>query len=176
MVDGLKKGIGKRQCTRDFKIDPINRKVRELIGMSRVSAKSPPLVEMWIGISIDEALRMKDSRLPWIKARWPLVEKGISRADCIAWMSDRGYPTPPRSACTFCPYHSDKEWLRLKPSDFVDSVAKEKELQRAYRSTTQIRGVPFFHASRKPLGNVSFSRDQPEIDQFNNECEGICGV
>jgi hypothetical protein len=176
MVDGLKKGIGKRQCTRDFKIDPINRKVRELLEMRRVPAKSPALVEMWIGISTDEALRMKDSRLPWIRARWPLIELGISRADCITWMTEQGHPTPPRSACTFCPYHSDKEWLRLSSADFADSVKKERELQMAYRNTTQIRGVPFFHASRKPLGEVMLSGGPQEVDQFNNDCEGMCGV
>ena len=52
-------GMLHRQCTQDFKILPIERKVRELIGLQK-GQRGPkePVVEQWIGISSDEAIRM----------------------------------------------------------------------------------------------------------------------
>jgi hypothetical protein len=38
----------------------------------------------------------------------------MRRSDCLDWMKDNGYSKPPRSACTFCPFHSMKEWRELK--------------------------------------------------------------
>src|SRR5690606_41930065 len=58
----------------------------------------------------------------------------LSRADCIAWMEKHGYPRPPRSACVYCPFHSDAEWLLLKrndPEGFAEAVEVERRLQSA---------------------------------------------
>ena len=47
---------------------PVRRKVRELLGLAkgqRVPAGTA--VELWLGISTDEAIRMKPSRGRWIR-------------------------------------------------------------------------------------------------------------
>lgn len=102
----------------------------------------------------------------------------MSRNDCLAWMERNGYPRPPRSACVFCPYHSDREWRRLQteePDEFERAVEFERKSQEAARRQEALRGVPYLHASLKPLGEIDFSNDaQPDL--FGNECEGICGV
>jgi hypothetical protein len=182
-VEGLTKGIGKRQCTRTFKVDVINAKVRELLGLRRVTKKHGVLADMWIGISADEADRMKPSQKPWIRARWPLLELGMTRADCFAWMTEHGYAEPPRSACTFCPFRDDDSWLALTPEEFADAVEKEKQLQAAYADASAMRSVPYFHDSRVPLSEVKLvagrpdpKRDQLTLFKFRNECEGMCGV
>src|SRR5580765_439703 len=95
-ADGSSSGMGRRQCTREFKIDPIIRKLRSLLERPRISSKET-LVEMWIGISTDEAMRMKPAREPWIAARWPLIERRLTRSDCLSWMERNGYPRPPKS-------------------------------------------------------------------------------
>ena len=176
MMDGLKKGLGMRQCTRDFKIDVITRQARALTGVKRVTKAHGVLVNMWIGISTDEAHRMKPNRQQWISTRWPLIDAGMSRTNCFEWMDRHGYPKPPRSACTYCPYHDDKSWLGLTDAEFADAVVKEKQLQAAYASTSEMRGVPYFHASRVPLDQVLFDPDDATGAAFGNECEGICGV
>src|ERR1019366_2930017 len=115
-ADG-KKGMGMRQCTRTYKIDPIRKKLREL--------RQREDVTQWIGISFDEAHRMKDSRDKWCANIWPLVDMRMTRQDCLRWMGDHHYPEPPRSACTMCPFHSDKEWARMKaetPEEFAEAV------------------------------------------------------
>lgn len=57
-------GMIRRQCTKDYKIVPIRRKVRDLLGLTRRRSPKMPVVEQWIGISLDEAIRMKPSCLP----------------------------------------------------------------------------------------------------------------
>ena len=68
--DGQDDGIGRRQCTDSYKIRPIRRKVRELLGLKkRQRVPAGTAVELWLGISTDEAIRMKPSRDRWITNR-----------------------------------------------------------------------------------------------------------
>lgn len=171
--NGNNVGIGSRQCTLTAKIEPINKKLRELRGKSNVV--------QWIGISRDEIWRMKPSRNKWCKNIWPLVDRGITRRDCIAWMKKRGYPTPPRSACVYCPYHSDAEWRRIKndePLEFERAALFEERLKSAYLSVAACQSSPFLHRSCVPLRNVDLSTEEErgQINMFNSECEGMCGV
>lgn len=167
-----------RQCTRDFKIDPITKAINAL---RRERGRVPAIV--WIGISLDEIGRAKEHRnAPRIKHRHPLLDLRLRRPDCLKWMAENGYPTPPRSACVFCPYHNNAEWRRLKqfePEDFARAVAFEKELQRANHGAS-LKGTPFLHRSLVPLDQVDLSTDvdrgQGLLNGFQNECEGMCGV
>lgn len=140
-----------------------------------------PLVIQWIGISLDEAQRMKPSRKPWIVHRWPLVDLGMKRHDCLRWMEKRAIPKPPRSACICCPFHSDAEWRRMRdkePVEFAKAVQFEKDLQKVKAETDNLRGVPFLHNSLKPLGEVDLSTDieRGQGEMFGNDCTGLCGV
>ena len=84
--DGQGDGIGRRQCTTNYKIRPIRRRIRELLGLRpRQRVPAGTTVELWLGISTDEAMRMKDSRDRWMTNRYPLIEAGISRSDCADW-------------------------------------------------------------------------------------------
>jgi hypothetical protein len=175
---GETEGILWRKCTRDFKVDVILKKIKELYAGS--------LGTQWIGISTDEAHRMKDSPVEWLENRYPLIDLGMSRADCLNWMKDQGYPEPPRSACYFCPYHSDREWVRLKteePEEFQKAVEWERRCQVAASENEVLRGIPYLHASRIPLEQVDFGRWRSQAKElkgqenmFGNECEGMCGV
>lgn len=142
--------------------------------------QSDALVIQWIGISIDEVYRMKPARHPWIKHRWPLIEKEMNRHDCLRWMEAKGYPRPPRSACVYCPFHSNAEWRRLRddePKEFARAIAFEKELQAVKAKTDNMGGVPFLHDSLTPLDKVDLTTDLDRGQMhFGNECEGMCGV
>lgn len=170
-----KRGILPRRCTRDFKIRPVMRKVKELAGVPRRN-RVGVYAKQWIGISMDEVIRMKPSREAWTESRWPLIELKMTRRDCLTWMKEHGYPEPPRSACSFCPYHSDDEWIRLRdrePEDFAAAVTFERDLQEANLKVKQAKGHPFLHDSRKPLSEVVFVPGKK--GHFGNECEGMCG-
>lgn len=166
-----------RGCTRDFKIIPVVRRIRQL--MRETGAAS---VVQWFGISRDEAHRVKPPTEKGFTGHWPLVDAGIRRADCFRWMEARGFPRPPRSACTFCPYHSDAEWHRLKteePADFEAAVTFEAQLQAAVAASSAPSargGALFLHRSLRPLDSIDFTPDDRQADMFGNECEGMCGV
>lgn len=176
----VKKGILTRKCTGDYKVAPINREIRKQLGLTNKRSPIEPVVTQWIGISTDEASRMKDSKDAWNKMRWPLIEKGMSRSDCIEWMFNHNYPKPPRSACVFCPFHSDSEWRRLKytePEEFNRAVQFERKLQNAQLNQDSLLGKPFLHASLKPLDEIDFDNNPRPFERlFGNECEGMCGV
>tara|TARA_R110002126_G_scaffold86086_11_gene207853 strand:- start:1312 stop:2148 length:837 start_codon:yes stop_codon:yes gene_type:complete len=175
-------GITGRACTFRFKIEPIQKAARRIGGIKR-GQKSFGVVQ-WIGISLDEVSRMKDSREPWIENRWPLIEMRMKRHDCLRWMEANGYPTPPRSACSYCPFHSDAEWRRLKaeePAEFAKAVKVERMLQAAHASVItpgKKVGTAFLHNSLLPLDQVDFSTEEEngQTSLFQNECEGMCGV
>ncbi len=162
------KGMAWRQCTAFWKIDMIQKEMKQYKDEG---------VMLWMGISTDEAHRQKDSLKPWIENRYPLIDMGISRNDCLDWMTAKGYPEPPRSACYFCPYHSDAEWIRLKrdePEDFARAIVFEKQLQASVSQTQSLDSEVFLHDSRMPLDQVKFTHEhQPNM--FGNECEGYCG-
>lgn len=165
-----------RSCTADYKIKPILKFLRNHCGIKR--GQKTPTVTSWIGISLDEQQRMKDSREKWAVNIFPLVEKRIDRAGCIRWMTDRGYPEPPKSACRYCPFHSDATWRNIKnnePEEFALAVAFEREVQRTKAETDNFESIPFFHKSRKPLDQVDFRSDVDKGQQllsFMDECEG----
>jgi hypothetical protein len=174
-----------RQCTKDFKIDVILREVRRIAGNEikewRRDKTLPIPVIQWIGISRDEIVRMKPSRVPYIKHMWPLIDMGFRRGKCLSWMAERGYPEPPRSACVYCPYHGDSEWRRLKneqPEDFEKAAKFEEAYQVSLSKIQRRTAVPFLHRSLVPLRQVDFSTDEDHGQQvmFGNECEGLCGV
>lgn len=180
-------GMLRRQCTQDFKIVPLDRKVRELIGLKK-GQRGPktPVVERWIGISVDEALRAKPSRLTFIKHRFPLLEQKMRRSACLKWCEERQFPVPPKSACTFCPYHDKAQWRDMKandPESWADAVAIDKLIRPGMPGPRRPQNQEWFvHSDRVPLDEVDLStpeeRGQGNLfgDAFVNECEGMCGV
>lgn len=158
-------GMGRRQCTKQFKLYPIRRKVRELLG-----GKTPRNgCEMWIGISRDEAHRMKPSTVRYIRNRWPLIEAEMSRAECQRRLDAWGVETP-RSACCGCPFLSDADWRdRRTQPEWNETVDHSRRLA----ATGQ-----FMHRSLLPIDQVDFTRwqDRNQPNLFGNECEGMCGV
>ena len=163
-------GIGKLSafCSRWWKADTIDVWILKVLGLKR------PQQVKWIGFSRDEQrriVRMQQGE-EWSKGliRFPLLEAGLTRRDCIKLVEDFGWPTPPRSACWMCPNHSDHEWRRIKaelPDEFQKAVELEREMQA-------VDPDAWLHHSCIPLDQVDFS--QPE-DLFSRPCDsGLCFV
>ncbi len=165
-----KKGMGRRQCTKEYKLTPIRRKVVELMGGKRPRGGC----EMLIGISTDEAARAKPSQLRYIVNTFPLLDRRMSRRDCVKWMECFDYPTAPRSACIGCPFRSDAEWRSLTDAEMIDAI----EVDAAIRHQPKFNCEQYAHRSLKPLSEVDFStaEERGQGNMFNNECEGMCGV
>jgi hypothetical protein len=176
MMPNGDRAMGRRQCTMEYKITPLTKKTRELMGLVPRQRAKEVLCEMLIGISTDEALRMKPSQEAWKLHRWPLIEKSMSRNDCLRWMERKGYPLPPKSSCIGCPFHNDDEWRSIRAD--TEAWADALEVDAAIRNQPKIKGQQFMHRSCVPLAEVDLSTaaDHGQVDMFNNECEGMCGV
>ena len=175
-----KGGMLRRQCTNEYKIQPITAKLRELVGLKKGERGGGEVrIVQHIGISLDEIQRMRDSHLKWVEHKFPLIEKRMTRHDCLMWMERKGYPSPPRSACVYCPYHSDSEWRRMKDED-KESWEEAKRVDALLRHG--VKGVTdalYLHRFLKPLGEVDFSTDEDKgqgVWDFNAECSGYCGT
>ena len=109
-------GIIRRQCTSEYKIEPIEKFMkRELLGIPKRGRIPAGAVEQWFGISRDELRRVRMSKDRWRVNAYPLcnlptdyLPKPMTRRDCLNWLAAH-YPnrTVPRSACIGCPFRSD---------------------------------------------------------------------
>lgn len=178
--DGTK-SVAARQCTNHYKIRPIHKKLREILKLENGRrAPKDKSVEMWMGISMDESHRVKESRDEWITNRYPLIDMGLTRAQLYKWFAEN-YPGRelPRSACVGCPYHTNMEWKWLKdndPKSFDDAVFIDKAIRNVPRLRGTLRGEGYLHRDRQDLDTVDFSKVEDYDDFMASECEGLCGV
>lgn len=168
-------GMARRQCTSEYKILPINREIRKLLGY-KPKERVKEIVHLWKGISTDEIQRVKPSRVNWQKAEHPLVDiLNMDRSACIAYVERLGLGTPSKSSCIGCPFHDDEMWREMKlhnRKEFEDAV----KIDKLVRNLPQFKGKAYLHRSGKPLDEVDFQENQMDIDMFLNECEGMCGI
>lgn len=177
--DGSSGRIMARSCTQDYKVAPIRREIKRLAAVKRNERSI--VACSWIGISLDEIQRAKPPRDKWLDHRWPLIEMRITRLGCLDWMKAKSYPEPPRSACTFCPFHSDKEWRHLKlndPDGFAEAVQFDHAIRHARDSESNLKSTPYVHRSLKPLDEVDLRNDEDhgQLLLWQDECTGMCGV
>lgn len=165
---GSERGMVNRQCTSEYKINPIRKEIKRRLGVKNGGEVKDP-VTLILGISLDEAIRMKESPLGWIRHDYPLVEKRMTRGDCERYLTDHGIAIPPKSACIGCPFRSDDAWKSLSPDEMANAV----ELDAKIRTRKGMDSEFFLHAQRVPLSKVLFDKTP---DMFGNECEGHCGV
>lgn len=170
-------GMIRRQCTKEYKIEPITKKIRELLGYKPRKRIPPGSVKQWFGISRDEVSRMRDSSVKWIENYYPLILGPISytRKECTNWLRDRYDVMPTRSACIGCPFHSNAEWRQIKadPVQWADAV----EFDNSIRNCGGMRGLVYLHRTCKPLEEVELLNLEDRGQRnWINECEGMCGV
>ena len=161
----------RRQCTREYKIDPIERYIkREIMGLApRKWWPKDVLLEVNLGISTDELGRVaQDSRKKWKVNCFPLIELRMSRDDCRTYLASRGYD-PIRSACVGCPFRSNEEWISVRESDdeWDDAVAFDLSIRHILPDAES-----YLHRSGLPLSEA-------DLDGVNNssllhECSGVC--
>ena len=175
-----KKGMVRRQCTAEYKIKPLMQKQRELAGLKAGQRSKEHLITTIIGISIDEVQRMRDPEFSWLRNEYPLIDKRISRTDCLTWCEERGYPTPPRSACIGCPFKNSDEWRLLKtmPEEWSDAVDFDNQLRTQPHLIARYNGDAYLHGSLKPLPEVDLRSNEELgiVSLFDQECEGMCGL
>jgi hypothetical protein len=187
-------GRMRRQCSKEYKTDIIERCIRrDILGLKQKQwIPKDVRVHQYFGISLDEKSRA--SRIwerfhvtceAWAEPHFPLIDRAMTRANCILWLEDRVPHPVPRSACTFCPFHSDAEWQHLKDAQGAD-WERLVQIDRALRTPGVIvnRNLDqkiYLHRSCLPIDEIDFKpkTNRKELQLgfgFDNECEGVCGV
>ena len=166
--------LGRRQCTREYKITPIQRECRRLAGYERFQRIPAGEIELMIGITTDEVSRMKDSRVKYIKHIFPFIELGWSRQDCKEWFA-KSYPNKKleKSSCIFCPYRTNDAWIKLKkhsPDEWKEVVAIDKRVRHLKKDKEN-----YIHPSALPI-DEAIHKKESRLNLLEMECEGMCGV
>lgn len=173
-------GMTRRQCSSEYKIEPVERCIRrEILGLKpRCRVPKNTAVHQYFGISLDEARRSLGIRKRCALSHFPLIAKGLTRADCVRYLAGRVPHETPRSACVYCPFHSDAEWMRVRsiPEDWALALKVDAGLRVDGAIVNRNMDAQMFaHRSCKPLGEVEF-RHERQFNMFTTECEGMCGV
>ncbi len=153
-----------RSCTQDYKTRVVRREARRIM-----AERGQPEGDCLFGVSLDEWTRMSVSSLRWLRNQYPLITARMTRDQCAALLRDVGLPVPRKSACSQCPYRSDKSWRELRDHD-PQGWAFACDYDDRIRAD---RGASL-HRSMIPLRRIDFGEDYPDL--FDEECGGHCGV
>jgi hypothetical protein len=173
-----KRGLARRQCTSEYKIRPIKKKVRELLGHPGPGrVPGGVYAEMGIGISVDEVHRAKDADVRYQRNVFPLLELGWRRSDCRTYLKTLGWGDTPRSACIGCPFHDNGYWRRLRdhsPDEWADAVAFDEAIRHGHPGATATgtaaHGTFYLHHSRLPLAHAPLGDATDSADREPDGC------
>jgi hypothetical protein len=154
----------KRSCTQDYKTRVVRREARRLMALGGYTH-----ADCQFGISLDEWTRMSVSPLRWLTHSHPLITARMTRSACADILREVGLPVPRKSACRFCPYHSDRAWREIRDHDPEGWIVACDFDDRIHAD----RGARL-HRSMIPLRQIDFGEDNP--DMFDQDCGGNCGV
>ena len=160
-------GLIMRQCTNDYKIAPLRKHLQTIRNGNKI--------RLWIGISLDEIERIKDSSVKYIENYYPLIEKQIRIDRIIHWFSENNMREPGKSACLICPFHSDNYWKMFK-KQFPDEFEKACQFDDAIRNYPNLKRQTYLSKHLKPLREIDFSMQPSLFPELIEECNGLCGL
>lgn len=175
--DGRKSGMLRRQCTGDWKIDPMRRWCSAELKRQGLR-KTPGVIEKWLGITHDEDSRMSTNDVKYINLAYPFIkmfDRAWTRTDVKRWLCQNDLPIPVKSSCVFCPYHCRNTWRQIKLAnngDWEKAVAADRAI-RSVRANT----LAYLTAACKPLPDCDFSsqEDHGQLTLWEEEeCSGMC--
>lgn len=168
------KGMLPKQCSKEFKTRPVERYIRDLLGLvPKQRGPKEVCVELMIGISRDEIERMGTCEKKYIHHRHPLIEREMTRQDCLRWMEQRQLRIPTKSSCIYCPFRDQPAWRRMKleaPDDFELACQIDEAFRPGWPGMT---GEAFVHRQMVPLREADLNEAQLD---FEFECEGHCNT
>lgn len=152
-------------CSNEWKKMVIRRALRQL----GYGPRNP--VRQWLGMSLDEVHRLRQSDKKWIENYYPLCFDVKKRKhECILEIERFGLPKPQSSSCWMCPNMDNCEWMYIQqedPPDFKKAVEMDYQIREADN-----QGGVFLHRSRKPLDEADLTVKHKPMPIW--ECSNIC--
>lgn len=151
---------GFKTCSQRWKAQPQEVFLNNWLPSIRHKEQGGEIVKL-IGFDADEPQRAK----LYPGNRYPLIEWGWGRDECIEAIDRAGLTRPGKSACFFCPSSKAHEILNL-PKDLQDrAIAMEKNAQ-----LTTVKGL-----GRNFAWADLIRADRAQIDMFKSNIEIDCG-
>jgi len=129
---------GFKGCSHKYKIEP-QEKWSNNDEQCRAEWKAGRKVLKLIGYDADENHRAKIPEDKKYRYRYPLVEWGWTRDDCVAAIDRMGLPQPGKSACFFCPATKPHE-IRQMAVTHPDLMDRALSME-AQAETTHVKGL-----------------------------------
>ncbi len=108
--------IHRRECCAKFKKQPIDKYVKQPC-------------EVMIGYDLNERKSRYTINRKRITFSFPLIDRKITREQCINIIRDHELPIPVKSGCYLCPFQRKRDWRHLRdnhPELFKKAVALEE--------------------------------------------------
>lgn len=165
----------KKSCSDGLKVQPIYKFLDDWVGREYgyESGKKRALkafvadngkVDVLIGLARGEEKRLAktadggEGLAVWfaecINRRYPLMDRGMDRLDCQAYIRSVGKPVPPPSNCILCPFKSKMELLwtaRNLPEDYEEWVGFEAAKLAKFSHLPPEQNVTVFGRKTLPL-------------------------
>lgn len=165
------------QCSIAYKINPIRRYIRKKYGSAQIN--------MYIGYSVDEITRVKDSKFKNTIHHFPLINWNMTKYDCINYVKDHLGFIPKSSVCYMC-FANDFE--RVYQTFLNDPIRWQKILeldevldnQKIFKNT--IYAFRFQALLNKRFKNIdmnllkSTKYNIKQLSIFDFECNNQCFV
>ena len=159
-----------RHCTDKWKIRPMNKYLKDNYPDEKL--------RVIIGFAYDEIQRVNTTRWKDQEVWYPLIEKKMTRDDCVKYIVQQGYPVPPKSGCFYCPFQRLDQWknLRFNHPDLWERAVELEKNGSNYPEMT----LSNFRKKGKPLTleevdkNLGKSLYDYGIDPADEECSGAC--
>lgn len=119
---------GFKSCSEKHKIRPVNKFLNNW-EPAKIAWSIGEKVTKFIGFDLDESHRIKDYSDNKYNIKFPLVDWGMGRDECIASIKGAGLQQPGKSACFFCPSNrvSEIQEMAAQYPNLMDrAIAMEK--------------------------------------------------
>lgn len=129
---------GFKTCSQKFKIAPQDKHFNNLPA-TKAEWKAGRKVTKYIGYDAGEARRAKDYEDKKYDFKYPLIDWGWTRDDCIAAITRAGLPQPSKSSCFFCPASTNAE-IRETNALYPELMERAIKMERGAQ-LTQVKGL-----------------------------------
>jgi hypothetical protein len=176
---------GMRSCSDKFKIRPQDRFVKQWEPALKAWANGERVTKL-VGFDAGEPWRAKDYSDNKFTVRFPLIEWGWGREECITAIQRHGLSVPSKSSCFFCPEMNEWEILELQ-QNHPELVERAIQMEHGAKlgKLVQIEGlarthswesVIAFHADQGRLHGMNLLPPRPErmpCTCYDGESQGV---
>lgn len=155
---------GWKTCSQKYKVEPQNKWANN-DPTCKAEWKAGRKVTKVIGYNFDETKRARFGEDEKFKFRYPLIEWGINKAQCVEIIKHVGLPLPGKSACFFCPHAKKPEIIALanKHPELALRALAIEEAGAAY--SKKVKGLGRRFAWADVLKDHNFAVDEDPFDE-----------